>query len=330
MKAVQFKTTGGPEVLDYVDLPDPTPGPGEVLVKAASFGIGKPDYLLRSGIYKWMPKLPAIIGNEMSGHVVSVGSGVDTFSIGQPVLVFGTGGGRHAEFNAVSKDLVTALPESVDLDAAVCIPNYAIAWCLLEEVVHGAEDKTVYVNGASGGVGTAVVDLAKALGMTVIAGAGSTEKCKFVSNFGADHTIDYSSAPVAERVLDITNGRGVGLILDQLIGPDFTDNLNMLAPLGTIVSFNALSGLPEQETFAAMRTHLGKSPGIRCFSWHTFDQDVATRQRILDEVIKRFKEGELNPAIHDLIPLSEARKAHELLDSRDLRGKIVLKPVPVE
>ena len=330
MKAVQFKKTGGPEVLEYVNLPDPAPGPGEVLVKATSFGVGKPDYLLRSGIYKWMPKLPAIIGNEMSGHIVSVGAGTDGFSVGQPVLVFGTGGGHHAEINAVSKDLVAILPESVDLDAAVCIPNYAIAWCLLKEVAHGAEDQTVYVNGASGGVGTAVVDLARALRMTVIAGTSSAEKCKFVREFGADHTIDYSSTSVAERVLDITNGRGVGLILDQLIGQKFTDNLNMLAPFGTIVSFNALDGLPDQETFAAMRMHLGKSPGVRCFSWHTFDQDVTTRQRILYEVIKRFEAGELNPAIHELIPLAEVRKAHELLDSRDLRGKIVLKPALVD
>ena len=210
MKAVQFKETGGPEVLEYVDLPDPTPGPSEVLVKATSFGIGKPDYLLRSGIYKWMPPLPAIIGNEMSGHIAAVGPGVTDFAIGQPVLVFGTGGGRHAELNAVPVDIVTALPASVDLDAAVSIPNYAIAWCLLKEVVHGAEDKTIYVNGASGGVGTAVIDLARNLGMMVIAGAGSADKCAFAARTGADYTINYSIESVPEQEMKMTAGRGVG------------------------------------------------------------------------------------------------------------------------
>lgn len=326
MKAVQFTETGGPEVLEYVDLPDPTPGPGEVLVKAVSFGVGKPDYLLRSGIYKWMPELPAVIGNEMSGHVVAVGHGVSEFAIGQPVLVFGTGGGRHAEFNAAPADIVTALPAGVDLDAAVSIPNYAIAWCLLKEVVHGAEDPTVYVNGASGGVGTAVIDLARELGFSVIAGAGSAEKCTFAASLGAEHTVDYSAGPVVDRVLELTDGRGVGLILDQRVGPNFTDNLEMLAPFGTIVSFNALAGLPETETFSQMRAHLAKSPGIRCFSWHTFDSDAETRQRILGEIIDRLADGKLNPPIQTKLPLSEARQAHEILDSGDMRGKIVLTP----
>ena len=100
----------------------------------------------------------------------------------------------------------------------------------------------------------------------------------------------------------------------------------MLAPLGTIVSFNALAGLPEKETFAAMRANLGKSPGVRCFSWHSFDSAPAERARILDRVVERFASGSLNPAIHARLPLSEARQAHEHLDGRDLRGKIVLRP----
>ena len=133
MKAIQFCKTGGPEVLCLVDLPNPEPGPGEVLVQAAALGVGKPDVLLRTGVYKWMPALPAVIGNEVTGHVAAIGPGVSDFNVGQPVLVFGTGGGRHAEFTAASTDIITALPTNVDLDDAVCIPNYAIAWCLLKK-----------------------------------------------------------------------------------------------------------------------------------------------------------------------------------------------------
>lgn len=326
MKAVQFSRTGGPEVLEYVDLPDPTPGPGEVLVKAHAFGVGKPDMLLRSGIYKWMPQLPAVIGNEMTGHVAGVGSGVSHLALGQAVLVFGTGGGRHAEFNAVPTDIVTALPSGVDLDAAVCIPNYAIAWCLLREAARGTDVRTVYVNGAAGGVGSAVVDLCRAEGIEVIAGASSAAKCAVAAGLGAAHTIDYASENVADRVLELTGGRGVDLVLDQLVGPDFTDNLRMLAPLGTIISFNALAGLPEKELFAEMRAHLGKSPAVRCFSWHSYDSDADTRARILGEVVDRFASGELRPPIHATLPLAEARKAHEMLDARDILGKVVLKP----
>lgn len=326
MKAIQFSETGGPEVLEVVDLHDPTPGPGEVLVRAAALGVGKPDVLLRTGVYKWMPELPAVIGNEMAGHVVAVGHGVSDFAIGQPVLVFGTGGGRHAELTSAPADIVTALPGEIDLDEAVSIPNYAIAWCLLCEVAPGTDDRTIYVNGAAGGVGTAVVDLARDLGMTVIAGAGSADKCAFAASLGAHHTIDYSTESVPDRVLALTDGRGADLVLDQLIGPNFTDSIPMLAPLGTIVSFNALAGLPEQETFAAMRANLGRSPGIRCFSWHAFDSAPEERARILGLVVDRFAAGSLNPAIHARIPMADARAAHEALDGRDLRGKIVLKP----
>lgn len=326
MKAIQFGTTGGPEVLDYVDLPDPKPGPGEVLVKAHAFGVGKPDMLLRSGVYKWMPPLPAVIGNEMSGHVVGVGPGVSHIALGQPVLVFGTGGGRHAEFNAVSTEIVTALPATVDLDTAVCIPNYAIAWCLLREAARGTDVKSVYVNGASGGVGSAVVDLCRHEGIEVIAGASSADKCTFAKGLGAAHTVDYSADNVSDRVLDLTGGRGVDLVLDQLVGPDFTDNLRMLAPLGMIISFNALAGLPENELFAAMRAHLGKSPAVRCFSWHSYDANPEARARVLGEIVDRFAAGALAPPIHATLPLSDADKAHEMLDARDLRGKIILKP----
>jgi NADPH2:quinone reductase len=326
MKAIQFSQTGGPEVLEYVDLPDPTAGPGEVLVKAHAFGVGKPDVLLRSGVYKWMPPLPAVIGNEMSGHVIGVGAGVSHLALGQAVLVFGTGGGRHAEMNAVPADIVTALPGGVDLDAAVCIPNYAIAWCLLKEACAGTDVKSVYVNGAAGGVGSAVIDLCRLEGIDVIAGASSDAKCAFAKDLGATQAINYASWNVADRVLELTGGRGVDLVLDQLVGPDFTDNLRMLAPLGMILSFNALAGLPEKELFAEMRAHLGKSPAVRCFSWHSYDADPEARARVLGEVVDRFADGSLFPPIHATLPLADARQAHELLDARDILGKVVLKP----
>lgn len=326
MKALQFSETGGPEVLEYVDLPDPTAGPGEVLVKAHAFGVGKPDVLLRSGVYKWMPSLPAVIGNEMTGHVVGVGTGVSHLALGQAVLVFGTGGGRHAEFNSVPGDIVTALPGGVDLDAAVCIPNYAIAWCLLKEACAGTDVRSVYVNGSAGGVGSAVIDLCRLEGIEVIAGASSDAKCAFAGNLGAAHTINYATGNVADRVLELTDGRGVDLVLDQLVGPDFTDNLRMLAPLGMILSFNALAGLPEKELFAEMRAHLGKSPAVRCFSWHSYDANPDARARVLGEIVERFASGGLAPPIHATLPLADARKAHEMLDARDILGKVVLKP----
>jgi len=326
VKAAQIAAYGGPEVIEIVDLPTPEPGEGEVLVRAAAIGVGKPDFLLRSGIYKWKPPLPTILGNEMSGHIEAVGPGVSGLETGQPVLVFGTGGGRYAEYNAVSTSLVTPLPGSIDLDAAVSIPNYIIAWALLFEAARGIEPKTAYVNGAAGGMGVAIIDLCKSQGIDIIGGVSTDEKCAFISGFGATHAVNYSRDNVAEKVVELTGGRGVDLAFDQLIGPRFTDSLDMLAPLGMVVSFNALAGLPEDELFAAMRARLGKSLAVRCFSWHAFDGDPEKGQQITDAVVAEFAAGTFNPPIHELMPLSEARRAHEMLDAREIRGKLVLKP----
>ena len=290
MKAAQIAAYGGPEVIEIVDLPTPSPGEGEVLVRAEAIGVGKPDFLLRSGIYKWKPPLPTILGNEMSGHIEALGPGVSGLREGQPVLVFGTGGGRYAEYNAVSTSLVTPLPDSVDLDAAVSIPNYIIAWALLFEAARGIEPKTAYVNGAAGGMGVAIIDLCKSQGIDIIGGVSTDDKCTFISGFGATHAINYSRDSVAEKALELTDGRGVDLAFDQLIGPRFTDSLDMLAPLGMVVSFNALAGLPEDELFAAMRARLGKSLAVRCFSWHAFDGDPEKGRQITAAVVEQFAE----------------------------------------
>ncbi|NKB47754.1 MAG: zinc-binding dehydrogenase [Alphaproteobacteria bacterium] len=326
MKAAQITAYGGPEVIEIVDLPTPEPGAGEVLVRAAAIGVGKPDFLLRSGIYRWKPPLPTILGNEMSGHIEALGPGVSGLQEGQPVMVFGTGGGRYAEYNAVPTSLVTPLPDSVDLDAAVAIPNYIIAWALLFEAARGIDAKTVYVNGAAGGMGTAIIDLCRSRGIDIIGGASTAEKCAFIADYGATQVINYTDQDLVARATELTGGRGVDLAFDQLIGPRFVDTLDMLAPLGMAVSYNALAGLPEDELFAGMRARAGKSLAVRCFSWHAFDDAPEKARRITDAVVGEFAAGKFKPAIHDRLPLSDVRRAHEMLDAREIMGKLVLKP----
>ncbi len=326
MKAVQLSRTGGPDVLDYVDLPDPVPGPGEVLVKAHAIGVAKPDALFRTGVYRWMPALPATPGAEMSGRIEKLGPGVDGFTVGQKVLVYHLGGGCYAEKIAVTARDVTALPDTVDLDDAVSIPNFQVAWALLNVAARGLDPKAIYINGAAGGIGSAVLNWCRLGGLTVIAGAGSAEKCVFAESQGATHTIDYSRETVVERVLALTDGRGADLILDQVVGKDFTDNLKMLAPLGLVVSFNVLGGLPEKDLFREMRAFLPKSPAVRCFTMHSFDHDPAGKQRVVAGTLERFASGQAKPPIHAKVPLAEVRRAHELLDARRILGKLVLKP----
>ena len=326
MKAIQITTTGGPEVLRLVDLPQPEPGPGEVLVRAHAIGVGKPDVLFRTGTYRWMPTLPATPGAEMSGHVAALGAGVEGLHIGEPVLVYHLGGGCYAQYAKVPASAVTRLPPAIDLDDAVSIPNYQVAHALLTEAARGIAAKTVYVNGAAGGIGSAVIQLCRLQDITIIAGASDAAKCAFAQRQGATHVVDYGREKVAERLLALTEGRGVDLILDHIVGKDFTDNLKALAPFGLIVSFNALGGLPEKDLFREMRAHLPKSPGVRCFTMHSFDRDPEGRQRVAERVIEIFANRRVAPPVDKRLPLAEARQAHERLDARAVLGKLILEP----
>ena len=326
MKAIQIAASGGPEVLEYVEVATPAPGEGEVLVRAHAIGVGKPDVLFRTGVYRWRPPLPAIPGAEMSGTIEALGRGVTQLRAGQKVLVYRFAGGCYADKIAVPASEVTVLPEAIDLDDAISIPNFQVAWALLNEAARGLSPKSVYVNGAAGGIGSAVIQLGKLAGMTVIAGASSDEKCAFAAAQGAHHTINYSKENTAERALAITQDRGVDLILDHIVGPDFTDNLKMLAPMGLIVSFNALGGFPDKDLFKEMRAHLPKSPGVRCFTMHSFDRDPDARSRVSKATIALFEACQVKPPVFARLQLSEAARAHELLDARQVLGKLILRP----
>lgn len=326
MQAIQIEAAGGPEVLQLVTLPDPVPGDDDVVVRAHAIGVGKPDVLFRTGVYRWRPPLPAVPGAEMTGRIEAVGRKVENLRIGDPVLVYRFRGGCYAEKVAVKADEVTVLPAGVDLDDAVSMPNYQVAWALLHEAARGIDAKSVYVNGAAGGVGCAIIQLCRSAGVQVIAGASTAEKCAFAERQGAGATVNYGSESPVTRVRELTQGRGVDLILDHIVGKDFTDNLDMLAPMGMIVSFNALGGFPEKDLFREMRAHLPISPAVRCFTMHSFDHDPAARARVAARTVALFAEGKVRPPVHARLPLAEARRAHEMLDARAALGKIILKP----
>lgn len=324
MNAIQIAAPGGPEALELVTLPDPVPAANEVVVSAEAIGVGRPDVLFRTGVYRWMPRLPAVPGAEMAGRVIAVGADVTDLRAGQKVLVYRFRGGCYAERVAVKTDDVTLLPDSIGFDDAISIPNFQVAWALLNEAARGIDAKSVYVNGAAGGVGCAVIQLCRLAGIEIIAGASTEQKCAFARAQGANHTINYGREIVSERVRALTGGRGVDLVLDHIVGEDFTDNLTMLAPFGLIVSFNALGGLPAKDLFKEMRAHLPVSPAVRCFTMHSFDHDPAGRARVAARTVALFAGGKVKPPVHARLPLAEARRAHEMLEGRQVLGKIVL------
>jgi NADPH2:quinone reductase len=330
MKAIQISRTGGPDVLECVEVATPSPGPGEVLVKASAIGVNYFDTMIRTGRYRWMPKLPFVPGNEMSGHVAALGAGVSTLQVGQPVFVagyeIGNRGGLYAEYAAVPEKAAWPLPAGLGAEEATALTNYQLAIILLHHAARGIVPKTVVVYGAAGGVGSALIDVARQASASVIGTAGGAEKCAFVRSRGADHAIDYTKENVIERVLALTNGRGADILFDHVAGKAFADGLKMVAPLGLIVSYAVLGGMPEGDLFAAMRANIERSPAVRCFTMHTYDHMEQPRREAMAGAVELLGSGKVQPAIAARFPLAEARRAHELIERRGAMGKIVLKP----
>jgi NADPH2:quinone reductase len=330
MKAIQIARTGGPEVLELVELPTPAPGPGQVLVKAEAVGVNYFDTMIRSGRYRWMPKLPFVLGNELSGEVTALGAGVQGLKVGQKVFIAGyeieNRGGLYAEYAAVPERAAAPLPKGVGADAATTLTNYQLAIILTHHAARGINPKAVVVYGAAGGVGTALIDVARQAGAAVIGTAGSAEKCAFVRAHGAAYAIDHSRENVVARVMELTGGHGADIVFDHVAGKTLADGVKMLAPLGMLVSYAVLGGMPEGDLFAAMRGNIEKSPAVRCFTMHTYDHMPEQRRAAMKAAINMLASGKISPAIAAKLPLAEAFRAHDMIENRAAMGKIVLKP----
>jgi NADPH2:quinone reductase len=330
MRQVLMYRTGGPEVLQLCAVPSPVPGPGDAVVEATAIGVGWPDILIRTGSYRWMPPLPTSPGSDMSGHVVAVGPGVDPALIGAAVLVTArelkVRGGCYAERIAVPADALFLLPPGIDLDAAVCLPNYQVAWNLIHEAPRGATVGSVFISGAAGGVGSAAAQLAKAAGMKVLGSVSSAEKAAFAARQGVECPINYRQQDVVRRVLELTGGLGVDLVLDHRGGPGFAGLLAMLAPWGTLVSYNASAGLPQENLLGELRRQGARCLAVRVFEMHLYDNDRPGRRRTMQSVIDACAAGRISPEVSARLPLEKADRAHAMVERGEALGKIILKP----
>lgn len=330
MKIIQFKTPGPPSVLDYVEVPTPEPRNGEVLVRAHAIGVGMPDIMIRRGTYNWMPPLPGTPGTEMSGVVEKIGPGVKSLRPGQRVVVSARDrphrGGCYAELNATPEGSAYALPDGADMDEAAALANYQVAYHLLYDCIAFKQGQSVLIQGAAGGTGSALVDLARHAGLEVIGICGGPEKVAFVKSLGVQSVIDRKTQDVSAAVTAVTQGKGVDFIMDFAAGPEFTKNFAMLAPYGTLVSYGQLAGRPKDDVYAALRAQAAKNLALRVFSMHVYDHWREPQQRGMRWLIDRLGRGEIRPRIYRSLPLAEARQAHELFESGKVMGKLLLKP----
>ena len=323
MKGIRLAANGGPEVLDLVDLPDPVPGPGQVLVRQTAIGVNYIDTYHRSGLYPL--RLPSGLGMEGAGEVLAAGEGVTRFSPGDRVAFASGPIGAYAELHAVDAARAVAIPGGVDdRTAAAALLKGMTAEFLLRRCRPVATGETILVHAAAGGVGQIMVQWAKALGARVIATAGNAAKAARVRDLGADHVILYGEQDVAVEVRRITGGAGVPVAYDSVGAATFEGTLASLARRGVFVSFGNASGPPPAvEPGRLMRM------GSLFFTRPTLGDYVATTEELdasAAAVFGRIAAGEISIEIGQTFPLSQARAAHEALESRQTVGSTLLIP----
>jgi NADPH:quinone reductase len=330
MRSVIVRSPGGPEVLELIDRPVPSPGANEVLIRTRAMGVSRPDILIRKGVYTWMPPLPASPGSELTGVFEAVGEAVDAIRPGQAVLLSARDlpvrGGCYTEYIAVPAEAVHPLPDGVDFDQAVVVPTYLVAYAMLNDLGARPGIRNVFIAGATGGIGGALVELAKGARLEVIGSVGSGERAAHARALGVDHVINYRTDAMVERVMALTGRRGVDIAFDHAIGAKFTDFLHVLADFGTLVFYNIHAPMPEHDVFAELCAVSKKTPAIRCFNIHTYDNNPHRRRELTREVIALLAAGKIKPRVGARLPLTQVAEGHRLLESGSVLGKIVLHP----
>ncbi|WP_399928086.1 zinc-binding alcohol dehydrogenase family protein [Streptomyces kanamyceticus] len=324
MRAVQFKEYGGPEVLEVVAAAVPEPGPGQVTVDVAYTGVNFADVKARSDGYR-VPALPHVPGIEVSGRVRAVGADVTGLRPGQEVAAL-TAGGAYAEVALADAATVFALPAGMDLRTAATLPTVLpTAHALVHEVGRLTAGESVLVQGAAGGVGTVVGQVAKAAGATVYGVVSGPAKAEYALKHGYDEVfVGDTFAADARRA---TGGRGVDLALDPVGGDTFRQSLAALATFGRLVSFGNASGaepwrVGQPELFPGAHT-------VSAFSILTLAQSAPEALRTLaGRAFRLVADGTVTLPVTAEFPLSEAAEAHRLMGGRTTMGKLLLRVSP--
>ena len=323
MTAIGFEAPGGPEVLVPQRRPVPQPGAGEVLIRVAAAGVNRPDVLQRQGGYAPPPGASDIPGLELCGTVVALGEGVSRHAIGDRVCALVAGGG-YAEYAVAHESNVLPVPAGLsEIEAAGVPETFFTVWTNVFQRGRLASGESFLVHGGSSGIGTTAIQLAKAFGATVIATAGSAEKCRACRELGADHAIDYRQEDFVAAAKAATGGRGVDLILD-MVGGDYIDrNYEAAADQGRIVQIAFLRGAKAEVNFSRLMlkrlTHTGSTLRPR-----TVAEKAAIAAELQEKVWPLLEAGRCKPVIHATFPLAQAAEAHRLMESSAHVGKIVL------
>ena len=342
MKAVVFHEHGGPEVLRYEDMPDPVPSRGHVLIEVKASSVNHLDIFLRRGMPDIKMALPKIIGSDAAGVIRELGADVTGLTVGQRVTInpgiscghceycaagFGSQcvsysiigehrDGAYAQLLAVPAHVVLPIPESLSFEeAAAAALVFLTAWSMLIGKGNMRPGEDVLILGAGGGVGTAAIQIAKMAGCRVFAAASSDEKLERARRLGADFLINYKKDEFDRKIRELTQKRGVDVVVDYVGADTWVRSLRSARRGGRILTCGATTGFAPQTDLRH----------IFFRQIQVFGSTMGSHSEFLD-VMKCIFGGQLKPVIDRVLPLSEARKAHELIEGRAVFGKIVLTP----
>jgi len=323
MTAIEISRPGGPEVLVPAERPLPRPGPGDVLVQVAAAGVNRPDVLQRQGAYSPPPGTTDIPGLEIAGRIVALGQGVEGFQVGEAVTALVAGGG-YAEYCAAPAPQCLPVPRGLGLVEAAAIPEtFFTVWTNVFERARLSPGESLLVHGGSSGIGTTAIQLGRAFGARVFATAGSAEKCAACVKLGAERAIDYRREDFVAVLSDVTEGRGVDVILD-MVGGDYTSrNLKALAVEGRLVQIAFLKGSTVELNLLPLMTKRLTITGSTLRPRSVAEKGAIARA-LADRVWPLIEAGRVRPVLHATFPLREAAAAHRLMESSAHIGKIVL------
>jgi NADPH2:quinone reductase len=320
MKAIRIHAFGGPEVLRLEDIPAPRPAAGQVLIRVRAAGVNPYDTYMRNGTYAIKPPLPYTPGSDAAGTIESVGDGVTRFKPGDRVYTANTLTGAYAEQALALESQVIRLPDraSFSQGAGLWVP-YGTAYHALRHHADARGGETVLVHGASGGVGLAAVQIARALGLVVLGTAGTPRGLELARREGAHHVFDHRAAGYQDAILAATGGQGVDVILEMLANVNLGADLKLLARNGRVIVIGSRG-----DVTITPRDLMTRRAAIRAFTlWSITGPE---EQEVHAAIVTGLENGTLRPVVGKELPLSEAMQAHKDVMTPGAYGKIVLVP----
>lgn len=323
MKCVEISEAGGPEVLKIVSRPCPDLAAGEVMIKVQAAGVNRPDVIQRKGLYPPPPGASDLPGLEVSGEVVALGEAVNGFSVGDRVCAL-TNGGGYAEYCTVPAEQCLTIPASLTMAEAAAVPEtFFTVWFNLFLQGGLKKGQTLLVHGGSSGIGTTAIQVASQMGATVYTTAGNQEKCQACLDLGASAAFNYKETDFVTAVKEVTEGKGVDMILDMVGGEYIARNIKCLARKGRLINIAYLQGSTAEVNFMTVMMKQLTITGST-LRQQPLEIKAEIARQLKEKVWPLLESGAVKPVLFKAFGMNEAPAAHELMESSAHIGKIVL------